>query len=79
MVTAPTNGAAGVIPSTLKYVTEFISQSPEREFVLSLAYFANLTDTDSIMTFLLTASGRSLILTRPFSSQCDRALCMLPT
>ena len=26
-----TNGAAGVIPSTLKYVTEFISQDPERE------------------------------------------------
>ena len=26
-----TNGAAGVIPSTLKYVTEFISQDPDRE------------------------------------------------
>jgi hypothetical protein len=26
-----TNGAAGVIPATLKYVTEFISQDPERE------------------------------------------------
>ena len=31
VVTAPTNGAAGVIPSTLKYVTEFVSQDPERE------------------------------------------------
>ena len=26
-----TNGAAGVIPATLKYVTEFISQDAERE------------------------------------------------
>ena len=31
-----TNGAAGVIPATLKYVTEFISQDPEREQVESL-------------------------------------------
>lgn len=26
-----TNGAAGVIPATLKYVTEFISQNAHRE------------------------------------------------
>ena len=31
-----TNGAAGVIPATLKYVTEFISQFPEREYVVFL-------------------------------------------
>jgi L-serine deaminase len=29
-----TNGAAGVIPATLKYVTEFISQDREREWVI---------------------------------------------
>ena len=40
-LTDSTNGAAGVIPATLKYVTEFISQDPERECVtvqLSFAY-----------------------------------------
>lgn len=40
VVTAPTNGAAGVIPAVLKYVLEFISEDPYRD----------------VQTFLLTAS-----------------------
>jgi hypothetical protein len=59
-----TNGAAGVIPATLKYVTEFISQDPEREYVfLAHLMFGSLRLTCSIMTFLLTASGRSYRMT----------------
>ncbi|KAI7871718.1 L-serine ammonia-lyase [Spinellus fusiger] len=40
VVTAPTNGAAGTIPSVLKYYLEFISENPERdamEFLLTTA------------------------------------------
>lgn len=40
VVTAPTNGAAGVIPAVLKYYLEFISDNPEQdimEFVLTTA------------------------------------------
>ncbi|BGP40041.1 hypothetical protein JCM10449v2_003999 [Rhodotorula kratochvilovae] len=43
VVTSPTNGASGVIPSVLKYLTEFISDDPERD----------------VKTFLLTAAGAS--------------------
>lgn len=42
IVTAPTNGAAGVIPAVLKYFVEFISDDPDRD----------------VKTFLLTAAGR---------------------
>ena len=40
VVTAPTNGAAGTIPSVLKYYLEFISENPENdvmEFLLTTA------------------------------------------
>ncbi|KAF9212987.1 hypothetical protein BGZ59_006076 [Podila verticillata] len=40
VVTAPTNGAAGVIPAVLKYYLEFISDTPEQdiiEFLLTTA------------------------------------------
>ncbi|KAG0326035.1 hypothetical protein BGZ99_010256 [Dissophora globulifera] len=40
VVTAPTNGAAGVIPAVLKYYLEFISDNPEQdimEFILTTA------------------------------------------
>ncbi|KAG0014584.1 hypothetical protein BGZ81_000371 [Podila clonocystis] len=40
VVTAPTNGAAGVIPAVLKYYLEFISYTPEQdimEFLLTTA------------------------------------------
>lgn len=54
-----TNGAAGVIPATLKYVTEFISQDPERECVYCILGYPKDGPliVCSIMTFLLTASG----------------------
>ena len=41
IVTSPTNGASGVIPSVLKYVIEFISENEEQD----------------IQTFLLTAAA----------------------
>lgn len=41
VVTAPTNGAAGVIPAVLKYFVEFISEDVERD----------------VKTFLLTSAG----------------------
>ena len=45
VVTAPTNGAAGIIPSVLKYVVEFVSDDPERDvpiFLLTAAAIASL-------------------------------------
>ena len=45
VVTAPTNGAAGIIPAVLKYITEFISDDPERDvpiFLLTAAAIASL-------------------------------------
>ncbi|KAK0488849.1 serine dehydratase alpha chain-domain-containing protein [Armillaria novae-zelandiae] len=48
IVTSPTNGAAGVIPAVLKYITEFISDDPEK----------------SVMTFLLTAAAIGMLFKR---------------
>ncbi|KAK0467320.1 serine dehydratase alpha chain-domain-containing protein [Desarmillaria tabescens] len=48
IVTSPTNGAAGVIPSVLKYILEFVSDDPEK----------------SIMTFLLTAAAIGMLFKR---------------
>lgn len=45
VVTAPTNGAAGIIPAVLKYVIEFVSDDPERDipiFLLTAAAIASL-------------------------------------
>lgn len=45
VVTAPTNGAAGIIPAVLKYVAEFVSDDPERDipiFLLTAAAIASL-------------------------------------
>lgn len=45
VVTAPTNGAAGIIPAVLKYVVEFVSDDPERDipiFLLTAAAIASL-------------------------------------
>jgi iron-sulfur-dependent L-serine dehydratase single chain form len=60
VVTAPTNGAAGVIPATLKYVTEFISHMPERD----------------IMTFLLTASAVGMLFKRGATISAAEGGCM---
>ncbi|KLO17934.1 L-serine ammonia-lyase [Schizopora paradoxa] len=48
IVTSPTNGAAGVIPAVLKYIVEFVSDSPEK----------------SIETFLLTAAAVGMLFKR---------------
>lgn len=48
IVTAPTNGAAGIIPAVLKYTIEFISDDPERD----------------IPTFLLTAAAIGMLYKR---------------
>ncbi|KAH9072176.1 serine dehydratase alpha chain-domain-containing protein [Lactarius deliciosus] len=48
IVTSPTNGAAGVIPAVLKYITEFVSDDPEK----------------SIKTFLLTAAAIGMLFKR---------------
>lgn len=45
VVTAPTNGAAGIIPAVLKYIIEFVSDDPERDvpiFLLTAAAIASL-------------------------------------
>ncbi|KAL1408854.1 hypothetical protein Q8F55_005668 [Vanrija albida] len=60
VVTAPTNGAAGVIPATLKYVTEFISQNAHRD----------------IMTFLLTASAVGMLFKRGATISAAEGGCM---
>jgi len=48
IVTSPTNGASGVIPSVLKYIIEFVSDDPQK----------------SITTFLLTASAVGMLFKR---------------
>ncbi|KAI0222713.1 hypothetical protein L0F63_006505 [Massospora cicadina] len=48
VVTAPTNGAAGVIPAVLKYYLEFISVDPERD----------------IMEFMLTSAAIGMLFKR---------------
>ncbi|KAF8479720.1 serine dehydratase alpha chain-domain-containing protein [Russula ochroleuca] len=48
IVTSPTNGAAGVIPAVLKYITEFVSDDPGK----------------SIKTFLLTAAAIGMLFKR---------------
>ncbi|KAI0405654.1 serine dehydratase alpha chain-domain-containing protein [Xylaria palmicola] len=60
IVTAPTNGAAGIIPSVLKYTIEFISDDPERD----------------ILTFLLTASAIGMLYKRGATISAAEGGCM---
>ncbi|KAI0416702.1 serine dehydratase alpha chain-domain-containing protein [Xylaria grammica] len=60
IVTAPTNGAAGIIPSVLKYIIEFISDDPERD----------------ILTFLLTASAIGMLYKRGATISAAEGGCM---
>ncbi|GAA5970467.1 hypothetical protein JCM3765_007629 [Sporobolomyces pararoseus] len=60
VVTAPTNGAAGVIPAVLKYLIEFISDDPERD----------------IQTFLLTASAIGMLYKRGATISAAEGGCM---
>lgn len=60
IVTAPTNGAAGIIPSVLKYIIEFISDDPERD----------------IPTFLLTAAAIGMLYKRGATISAAEGGCM---
>ncbi|KAI0906550.1 serine dehydratase alpha chain-domain-containing protein [Ustulina deusta] len=60
IVTAPTNGAAGIIPSVLKYTIEFISDDPERD----------------ILTFLLTAAAIGMLYKRGATISAAEGGCM---
>ncbi|TIC93509.1 L-serine dehydratase [Colletotrichum higginsianum] len=60
IVTAPTNGAAGIIPAVLKYTIEFISDDPERD----------------IATFLLTAAAIGMLYKRGATISAAEGGCM---
>ncbi|KAK7440486.1 hypothetical protein CaCOL14_011230 [Colletotrichum acutatum] len=60
IVTAPTNGAAGIIPAVLKYTIEFISDDPERD----------------IPTFLLTAAAIGMLYKRGATISAAEGGCM---
>ncbi len=60
VVTAPTNGAAGIIPAVLKYTIEFISDDPERD----------------IMTFLLTSAAIGMLYKRGATISAAEGGCM---
>ncbi|GAP87490.1 putative L-serine dehydratase [Rosellinia necatrix] len=60
IVTAPTNGAAGIIPSVLKYIIEFISDDPERD----------------TLTFLLTAAAIGMLYKRGATISAAEGGCM---
>ncbi|GAA5928867.1 uncharacterized protein JCM15063_003989 [Sporobolomyces koalae] len=60
VVTAPTNGAAGVIPAVLKYLIEFISDDPQRD----------------IQTFLLTAAAIGMLYKRGATISAAEGGCM---
>ncbi|KAJ9051234.1 hypothetical protein DSO57_1006486 [Entomophthora muscae] len=59
VVTAPTNGAAGVIPAVLKYYLEFISVDPERD----------------IMEFMLTSAAIGMLFKRGASISAAEVGC----
>ncbi|ORX57553.1 L-serine ammonia-lyase [Hesseltinella vesiculosa] len=59
IVTAPTNGAAGTIPSVLKYYIEFISESPEQD----------------VMEFLLTTAAIGMLYKRGASISAAAVGC----
>ncbi|EGP84434.1 uncharacterized protein MYCGRDRAFT_29831, partial [Zymoseptoria tritici IPO323] len=60
VVTAPTNGAAGIIPAVLKYILEFMSEDPERD----------------IPTFLLTAAAIGMLYKRGATISAAEGGCM---
>lgn len=60
IVTAPTNGAAGIIPAVLKYTVEFISDDAERD----------------ILTFLLTAAAIGMLYKRGATISAAEGGCM---
>ncbi|KAI8333369.1 serine dehydratase alpha chain-domain-containing protein [Chlamydoabsidia padenii] len=59
IVTAPTNGAAGTIPSVLKYYMEFVSEDPEHD----------------VMEFLLTTAAIGMLFKRGASISAAEMGC----
>lgn len=60
IVTAPTNGAAGIIPAVLKYTVEFISDDAERD----------------VLNFLLTAAAIGMLYKRGATISAAEGGCM---
>ncbi|KFA62568.1 hypothetical protein S40285_05820 [Stachybotrys chlorohalonatus IBT 40285] len=60
IVTAPTNGAAGIIPAVLKYIIEFVSDDPDRD----------------VPTFLLTAAAIGMLYKRGATISAAEGGCM---
>lgn len=60
VVTAPTNGAAGIIPAVLKYTLEFMSDDEDRD----------------IFTFLLTAAAIGMLYKRGATISAAEGGCM---
>ncbi|KAH6657898.1 L-serine dehydratase 1 [Truncatella angustata] len=60
IVTAPTNGAAGIIPAVLKYTVEFLSDDVERD----------------VPTFLLTAAALGMLYKRGATISAAEGGCM---
>ncbi|KAK5627859.1 hypothetical protein RRF57_003574 [Xylaria bambusicola] len=60
IVTAPTNGAAGIIPAVLKYTIEFISDDPMGD----------------VLTFLLTAAAIGMLYKRGATISAAEGGCM---
>ncbi|KAH8426804.1 uncharacterized protein LDX57_004534 [Aspergillus melleus] len=60
IVTAPTNGAAGIIPAVLKYIVEFISDDPDHD----------------VPVFLLTAAAIGMLYKRGATISAAEGGCM---
>jgi L-serine deaminase len=60
IVTAPTNGAAGIVPAVLKYLVEFISDDPNRD----------------IPNFLFTAAALGMLYKRGSTISAAEGGCM---
>lgn len=60
IVTAPTNGAAGIIPAVLKYTIEFLSDDAERD----------------VLNFLLTAAAIGMLYKRGATISAAEGGCM---
>lgn len=75
VVTAPTNGAAGILPSVAKYVLEFISDGDPSSSLSSLEDGAEMNERD-VFTFLLTASAIGMLYKRGATISAAEGGCM---
>lgn len=75
VVTAPTNGAAGILPSVAKYVLEFISDGDPYFSPSSLEDGAEMNERD-VFTFLLTASAIGMLYKRGATISAAEGGCM---